>query len=172
MKFYKILIEIDKNINHLENMGDYKIANLLHKQFIKIAQETAPVSSNDTNSNATTTPTATPNTGTNQIEVITDGSSSNSSSENKSTEPEKIEIRAETYGLLANSIASISIRQNMSMSEALDKIVSLGTYFNGKPLGTHVNFDKLKKQCLVCLKLQRKLLVLHTNKEDLFVYML
>ena len=145
MKFYKILIEIDKNINHLENMGDYKIANLLHKEFIKIAQEVVPVSSNDTNSNATTTPTATPNTGTNQIEVITDGSSSNSSSENKSKEPEKITYIADTYGLLANSIASISIRQNMSMSEALDKIVSLGTYFNGKPLGTHVNFDKLKK---------------------------
>ena len=137
------------------------------KKFIKIAQETAPVSSNDTNSNATTTPTAT------QINSSPTSSSSNSSSENNSEVPQKITYSADTYGQLANSVASISIRQNMSLSEALNKLVALGIYFNGKPLGTHVNFDKLKQAVSSIPQVTKKTLgPTHKQRGFIFLYAL
>jgi len=137
------------------------------KKFIKIAQETAPVSSNDTNSNATTTPTAT------QINSSPTSSSSSSSSENNSEVPQKITYSADTYGQLANSVASISIRQNMSLSEALNKLVALGIYFNGKPLGTHVNFDKLKQAVSSIPQVTKKTLgPTHKQRGFIFLYAL
>ena len=137
MKFYKILIEIDKNINHLENMGDYKIANLLHKEFIKIAQEVVPVSSNDTNSNATTTPTATPSS-PNQAP----SGELNSEALNKFEKS----LFPDTPTGLWSKLLLMAIQQNISLPQALDNYAGSGARFNGKPLSTHVNYDKLKSK--------------------------
>lgn len=130
------------------------------KKFIKIAQETAPVSQNTTTTDSNTTPTQTP----------INSSSTSSSSENNSQVPQKITYSADTYGQLANSVASISIRQNMSLSEALDKLVSLGIYFNGKPLGTHVNFDKLK-QAVSSIPQVTKQTLSPTHKQRGFIFL-
>ena len=118
------LLDIEKDILILENFGDYKSAFILHKKFIRIAQEAAVTTSSPNQAPA----------------VSSDGISSQ-----QLNDFEKALFPDTPMGLWS-ILLKMAVQQNISLAQALDNYAGTGAQFNGKPLGSHVNFNKLKQK--------------------------
>lgn len=107
------------------------------KKFIKVAQEASPISP----SSSSPAPVATPSSPNQAPPSQADGSisSENLNKFEKSLFPD-------TPTGLWSKLLLAAVQQNISLSQALDNYAGSGGQFNGKPLSTHVNYQKLKQQ--------------------------
>jgi len=122
------LLDIEKDILILENFGDYKSAKILHDKFIRTAQEAATSKATQSSPNQAPTP-----------------SSVGTSSSQQLNDFEKALFPDTPTGLWSKLLLT-AVQQNISLSQALDNYAGSGAKFNGKPLGSHVNFNKLKQK--------------------------
>ena len=134
MKKIKSLLDIEKDINALEEYGDYKSAKVLHNKFIRVAQEN---SASSTSSAPSSAPIATPSS-PNQAP----SGELNSEALNKFEKS----LFPDTPTGLWSKLLLMAIQQNIGFSQALDSYAGSGALFNGKPLATHVNYGKLKQK--------------------------
>jgi hypothetical protein len=129
MNKFEKLLSLEKDINILEQFGNYKSAKVLHKKFMRVAQQSIESLSED------------------EAIKSVDDSSSVSTEKSSGDQPSSGTLQngsSDSYTSIWLNIFRIAYNENISLPDALNKFAGTGVKFNGKTLASHINYPKLK----------------------------